>query len=80
VDEALDVLGTQGRQVPSGRVAADGHPVGVAPELGGVRPRPSGDTERVVEGGGERVLGGEAVVGRDDDALRAGGQIPARGE
>ena len=56
---------TTAARFPPARVAADREPLRVAAKPFGVRVRPVGGSERVVERRGKRVLGREAVVDRE---------------
>jgi hypothetical protein len=74
---ALEVDGDRGRQVAPGRTAAHRDPGRVEADLGGVVEGPPGGRQGVVVAGRERVLGGEAIVHRQDPEARIGGQPAA---
>lgn len=68
--------------VPAGRVTRDKHPgevgrLGEPGVCGGLGAEPLEGGDGVVDGGGEAVLGSEAVVGGDDEGAEVGGEAKA---
>ena len=66
-------------KVPARAVAGDGDARRVGAELGGALNHPFGRGAGVVDGGGERVLGRESVVDRDDNTWRPRRECAAHG-
>ena len=79
LDLAEQAPGGHGGEVAARAVARHREPRGVAAELARMLGQPAQRAERVVERGGERVLGGEAVVDGDHDRARGVGQRAADG-
>ena len=82
VDEKLEAEGDRARlrhdrrEVRPGRVPADREPLGVAAERLGVRARPRGRREGVLEAGRERMLGRQPVVDREYGVATLVGERP----
>ncbi len=70
--------GDGGGQVAAGAVTGHPQAAGVAPEIAAVGGHPGGGGVAVVDGGGEAVLGGEAVADAHHHGPRAAAQGPAR--
>ena len=71
-------LGDGGGEIAPGAVTGHAQAAGVTAELGGVGGHPGHGGVAVVEGGGEAVLGGEAVVDAHHDGPGAAAQDAAR--